>query len=130
VAIDSSVNYIVTEYEADRLSKVTPDGAWSMIYQLPSHSWPTGLTIDSSGNYIVAEFSADILSKVTPAGVMTFAYNFTAGAGSGDVACTTITYTPHLIELYSATMTWIIIGIVPIIAVVVILVIYFLKRKR
>jgi hypothetical protein len=78
-AIDSSGNYIITRTlwpSVNALSKMTPDGKVSTIYNFTRGSWPSWVEIDSSGNYIVTEAYGEALSKVTPAGVRTVIYNF------------------------------------------------------
>ena len=66
-------DYIVTEFFADALSKVTPGGVRTVIYTFAGGTNPAGVAIDSGGNYIVAENGAAfmLLSKVTPSGVRT-----------------------------------------------------------
>jgi streptogramin lyase len=78
IAIDSSGNYIVTECAADRLSKVTPAGAYSVIYNFTKGTSPSGVAIDSSGNYIVTECGTPTISKITPSGERTVVYEYPA----------------------------------------------------
>jgi len=82
IAIDSSGNYIVTECASDRLSMVTPAGAYSVIYNFTKGTTPTGVAIDSSGNYIVGECGTLTISKVTPSGERTVVYAYPSGTPS------------------------------------------------
>jgi len=93
IEIDSAVNYIITENRNGILSKVTPAGTRTVVYDFTVECSPTNVAIDPSGNYIVAgggyyagmtEMYWDdtlSLSKVTPTGVRTVIYNF-GGIGS------------------------------------------------
>jgi DNA-binding beta-propeller fold protein YncE len=87
VAIDSSGNYIITEYRTKILSKITPSSERTVIYTFPeAGSHPNVVVIDSSGNYIVTDSGANTLSKVTPSGMRTLIYTFSAGTEPMGVA--------------------------------------------
>jgi predicted phage tail protein len=47
VAIDSEGNYIVAEYGANKLSKITPEGVRTEIYNFVSGTKPAGVAIES-----------------------------------------------------------------------------------
>lgn len=89
VGADSSGNYLVTESSSDlgrsaledanTLSKITPDGARTVIRNFSWSNIPIGFAIDSFGNYIVAEADANVLTKITPDGARTVIYDFSAG---------------------------------------------------
>jgi Carboxypeptidase regulatory-like domain len=86
LAIDSYGNFIVTAPWRGKLSRITPAGVRTDIYNFTNSPAPIGLAIDPSGNYIVTEFWASKLSKVTPTGVRTVIYNFTANTNPRSVA--------------------------------------------
>ncbi|HVP23051.1 MAG TPA: hypothetical protein VMS77_03975 [Conexivisphaerales archaeon] len=80
--IDAFGNYIVTQTiwpSLNALSKVTPDGNVSVIYNFPVRTWPASTAIDSSGNYIVSTYDGNALWKVTPDGAATQVYRFNGG---------------------------------------------------
>ena len=79
-------DYIVTEYDINVLSKVTPGGVRTITYTFADGTGPASVAIDSSGNYIVTETSANVLSKITPSGVRTVIYTFAGGTGPNGVA--------------------------------------------
>jgi sugar lactone lactonase YvrE len=74
-------DYIVTEWETNKLSKITPDGVRTEIYSFTGSTGAEDVAIDSEGNYIVAEYINDKLSKITPDGVRTEIYSFASGTG-------------------------------------------------
>lgn len=90
VAIDLAGDYIVTEFTANAISKVTPAGVRTVVYNYaasgPAGAAPIAVAIDSAGNYIVAESNANALSKITPGGVRTQILSFAAGSGLVGVA--------------------------------------------
>jgi DNA-binding beta-propeller fold protein YncE len=86
IEMDSSGNYIVTQGFTNTLSKITPAGVMTVIYNFSTGTWPSGFAIDSSGDYIVCEYFANILSKITPTGERTVIYAFPKGSGPGAVA--------------------------------------------
>ena len=96
--IDSSGNYIVSEnvshsYAGSVLSKITPEGARTVIYKFAPGIQAAAEAIDSEGNYIAAEYVGNYngghnvseyagrLSKITPDGVRTVIANVTAPNG-------------------------------------------------
>jgi len=82
VAIDSSGNYIIAEYNTKILSKITPTGERTVINTFPeAGSHPNVMVIDSSGNYIVTDSGANVLSKITPAGERNVIYTFPTDTG-------------------------------------------------
>jgi tartrate dehydratase beta subunit/fumarate hydratase class I family protein len=89
--IDSSGNYIVAEMNGNVLSKITPSGVRTVIYDFGAGAYPVDVSIDSSGNYIVAEYGHDVISKVTPSGVRTVIYSFSKGSYPGIVHLSTVT---------------------------------------
>ncbi len=86
LAIDSAGNYIVTEWESNKVSKITPAGTRTEIYVFAPLTGPAGIAIDNSGNYIIAEHYTGKLSKVTPSGVRTEIYTFATNTGPQGVA--------------------------------------------
>jgi oligopeptide transport system substrate-binding protein len=78
-------DYIVAEFNADTLSRITPGGVRTVIHTLAG-TGPAGVAIDDAGNYIVAEYNTDTLSHITPAGIRTVLSNFEAGTGPGGIA--------------------------------------------
>jgi sugar lactone lactonase YvrE len=99
VAVDSSGNVIVADYNNHRIRKVTPGGVVTTLagstYGFAdgtgtgaSFYFPTGVAVDSSGNVIVADSNNHRIRKVTPGGVVTTlagggSYGFSDGAGAG-----------------------------------------------
>jgi streptogramin lyase len=79
IAIDSSGNYIVTEFNRNLLSKVTPSGVRTVIYNFTKGTNPIEVAVDSRGNYIVCERTTGVLSKITPSGERTVIYSLGAG---------------------------------------------------
>jgi len=78
--------YIVTEWGAGALSKVSTSGIRTVLYTFPRHTVPAEVIIDSSGNYIIAEYEANVLSKISPIGVRTVIYTFAEGTGPDGIA--------------------------------------------
>ena len=81
----TATDFVVTEQRADKLSRVTPAGARTVIYSFASGTWPNTVTIDMNGDFIVAEYVGK-LSRVTPAGVRTVIYSFASGTVPDQVA--------------------------------------------
>jgi DNA-binding beta-propeller fold protein YncE len=79
-------DYIVAEYGANVLSRVTPSGVRAVICTFPAGAQPMGVAIDSAGNYIVTEFDGNVLSKVTPEGVRAVICTFATGTQPMGVA--------------------------------------------
>jgi len=69
-------DYIVTQYNGNALSDITPGGAASIVYTFVPNTGPEFVAIDSAGNYIVAEFTVGILSRITPGGARTVVFTF------------------------------------------------------
>ncbi len=78
--------YIVTEWGAGNLCKISSSGVRTVIYQFPRWSTSCEIEIDSSGNYIITEYDADMLSKISPTGVRTAIYRFEDGSGPDGLA--------------------------------------------
>ena len=78
--------YIVTEWGAGNLCKISTNGVRTVIYQFPRLTTPSEIEIDSSGNYIIAEYRAEVLSKISPTGVRTVIYRFEDDSGPDGLA--------------------------------------------
>jgi DNA-binding beta-propeller fold protein YncE len=74
-------DYIVTEWEADALSRVDAGGVRTVLYTFPHDTVPAEFVIDPSGNYIVAEYAENVISKITPLGARNVIYSYTFEAG-------------------------------------------------
>ena len=85
-------DYIVAEYYAKQLSRVTPAGVRTAIYTFGSGTfdeYPMRVAIDGSGNYIVTSEDEDYhraLSLITPDGIKTPVYGWAGGNGPVGVA--------------------------------------------
>ena len=75
-------DYIVTLYNGNQLTDVTPGGVANPIYTFAPNTGPEFVAIDGVGNYIVAEFSIGVLSRITPGGVRTVVFTFTVPGSS------------------------------------------------
>jgi len=98
VAVDSSGNLFIAEFENERVRKVTPAGTISTVAGNGSFGFsgdggpatsaalfgPDGVAVDSAGNLFIADSANARIRKVTPAGMIsTVAGNGTLGF-SGD----------------------------------------------
>jgi len=90
--VASPGDYIVAEYFARQLSRVTPAGVRTAIYTFASGTGderPMRVAIDGSGNYIVTSEDSNNsrrLSLVTPDGVRTLVYGWGSIEGAVGVA--------------------------------------------
>ncbi|OGV77489.1 MAG: hypothetical protein A3K18_12010 [Lentisphaerae bacterium RIFOXYA12_64_32] len=93
VAVDSTGNLFVTDYNNHTIRKITPWGVVTTIAGLAGSPgsadgtgsaarfhYPRGVTVDSAGNVYVADEGNDVIRKVTAAGVVT-----TLAASSGGI---------------------------------------------
>ena len=69
ITIDSSGNIFTANFEANNVSKITPQGVSTILGTTGVH--PRGITIDSSGNIYVPNQDDNNVSKITPQGVST-----------------------------------------------------------
>jgi serine/threonine-protein kinase len=96
VAIDTSGNIYVADYENHKIRKITAAGMVSTLAgsgslgsadgpgNVASFTFPSGVAVDASGNVYVADWYFNKIRKITPAGVVsTFAGDGTAGATDG-----------------------------------------------
>jgi hypothetical protein len=81
LALDTSGNLVVSEFNGQRLRRITPAGVVTTF--VTGLAGPTGLTIDAAGNHYVADFTSHRVQRVSPAGVVTTL------AGSGSVGAAT-----------------------------------------
>ena len=81
----NQVDYVVTEWGTNKLSKVTSGGVRTEIYSFTGSTGAEDVAIDSEGNYVVVEYINDKLSKITPNGVRTEIYSFPSGTGPNGV---------------------------------------------
>ena len=99
VAVDSSGNVYVAEYQNNDIRKITPDGVVTLFAgsstavkgnangtgSAASFWNPTGVAVDSAGNVYVADESNNEIRKITPDGVVTlFAGSPTGAIGNSD----------------------------------------------
>jgi len=82
-------DYIVTEWEANALSRVDAGGLRTVLYTFPHDTVPAEFVIDPSGNYILAEYHANVISKITPLGVRNVIYSYTSDAGPDGIVMDT-----------------------------------------
>lgn len=76
MTVDRNGNYIIAESGWNNLTRYTPTGVRTVIYNFTGYAGPAGVAIDSQGNYIVVEHGRDVLSKITPSGERTVIYEF------------------------------------------------------
>ena len=95
VALDSSGDLYIADYQASELVKVTPSGTLSIIAGNSSGSGPPtpgpasasslgepwGVAVDSAGDVYLADYSNQVIEKITASGTLSiFAGTGTAGA--------------------------------------------------
>jgi len=83
LAIDSSGNYIVTLYEEDKISMVTPAGVERTVAS--GLGGPYSTVIDADGNYIVSSAAYHQMIRISPDGVRTVLYTFQRPPGTVQV---------------------------------------------
>jgi serine/threonine protein kinase, bacterial len=99
VAVDSSGNVYVAEYQNNDIRKITPEGVVTLFAGSSTAAqgnangtgsaasfWnPTGVAVDSAGNVYVADESNNEIRKITPAGAVSlFAGSATGVAGNAN----------------------------------------------
>ncbi len=107
LAVDSSGNYIGSDFSLGKLLKITPEG--KVIIIPPNLGEPGNLAVDSDGNYIVIDETGEAsrLLKVTPEGkvtTITSTLKFLTGvaidsSGNYIVTCPGIFGTPSLAKV-------------------------------
>lgn len=81
IAVDQSGNMYVTDRNNDRIQKITPDGAFSILLDTGLNK-PEGVAVDSEGNVYVADGNNDRVVKISPDGsVAEFASGFNKTKG-------------------------------------------------
>ncbi|MES2387058.1 MAG: gliding motility-associated C-terminal domain-containing protein [Bacteroidota bacterium] len=98
IAFDRAGNLFVTDFDNNKIRKITPDGTVSTYAgstagyengnaQMAKFNGPNGICIDRQGNVYVSERDNHCIRKITPAGVVsTLAGNGTLGFLDGDGA--------------------------------------------
>jgi streptogramin lyase len=79
-------DYVVAEYGAQVVSKVTPTGARTLIHSFADNTWPRNVVIDHDGACVVTELLSDVLSRVTFGGDRAVLYRFSRGSLPDGVA--------------------------------------------
>jgi sugar lactone lactonase YvrE len=117
VAVDTSGNVYVGDSANNRIQKITPGGAMTILagggsvtYQgyidgqgITAEFWdPKGVAVDASGNVYVADRGNDVIRKITPGGaVTTFAGSGFTGIANGPGTVASFT-SPHGIAVDSS----------------------------
>ena len=104
VAQDSSGNLYVSEFDGQRIRKITPGGVIStyagtgiagyngdnIAANTAELNYPTGITFDSAGNLVVADGLNNRVRKISPAGIITTFAGTGAAGYSGDHGLATL----------------------------------------
>src|SRR3989338_7491617 len=72
----AATDFVVVEQRADKLSRITSNGARTVIFNFAYGTYPDQVAIDRNGDFIIAEVSTNKLSRVTPAGARTVIFSF------------------------------------------------------
>ncbi|WP_109851919.1 IPT/TIG domain-containing protein [Aquimarina sp. AU58] len=103
IAIDLDSNLYVTDYENQKIRKITPQGVVSTmagstqgfadgIGTIAQFNFPLGITIDTDSNLYVADTENHKIRKITPQGVVSTLAGSTEGFADGTSTSAQFTY--------------------------------------